>query len=61
MHGGNSDVYGDVEAISSDLAWLEANGFTCLDWSSGSRWRCGNTTCSRPRAWWISTAPHPPL
>jgi predicted kinase len=34
VHGGNSDVYGDVEAIRGDLAWLEANGFTRLDWSS---------------------------
>jgi predicted kinase len=34
VHGGNSDVYGDVEAIRSDLAWLVANGFTRLDWSS---------------------------
>jgi predicted kinase len=34
VHGGNSDVYGDVEAIRGDLAWLESNGFTRLDWSS---------------------------
>ncbi len=34
VHGGNSDVYGDVDAIHGDLAWLEANGFTRLDWSS---------------------------
>jgi len=34
VHGGNSDVYGDVEALRADLAWLEANGFTRLDWSS---------------------------
>jgi len=34
VHGGNSDVYGDVEAIRSDLEWLEANGFTRLSWDS---------------------------
>jgi len=34
VHGDNSDVYGDVDAIHGDLAWLEANGFTRLDWSS---------------------------
>ncbi|MEB3272035.1 MAG: ATP-binding protein [Synechococcus sp.] len=34
VHGGNSDVYGDVEALRGDLAWLEANGFTRLDWKS---------------------------
>ena len=34
VHGGNSDVYGDVAALRGDLAWLEANGFTRLDWSS---------------------------
>ena len=32
VHGGNSDVYADVEAIRADLAWLEANGFFRLDW-----------------------------
>ena len=32
MHGGNSDVYADGEAIRADLAWLEANGFFRLDW-----------------------------
>ena len=31
VHGGNSDVYGDVEAIRADLDWLEANGFHRLD------------------------------
>jgi len=34
VHGGNSEVYGDVEALRADLTWLEANGFTRLDWSS---------------------------
>ena len=34
VHGGNSDIYGDVEAIRGDLTWLEANGFTRLDWES---------------------------
>ena len=34
VHGGNSDVYGDVEALRADLAWLEANGFPRLDWQS---------------------------
>jgi predicted kinase len=34
VHGGNSDGYVDGEAIRSDLAWLEANGFTRLDWQS---------------------------
>ncbi len=34
VHGGNSDVYADVEALRADLAWLEANGFTRLDWQS---------------------------
>lgn len=28
---------------------------------SSSRWRCGSTTSSRPRAWWISTASHQPF
>lgn len=32
IHGGNSDGYGDAEAIRNDLAWLEANGFFRLDW-----------------------------
>ena len=32
VHGGNSEVYSDVEALRADLAWLEANGFTRLDW-----------------------------
>lgn len=36
VHGGNSDVYGDVAALRGDLAWLEANGFTRLDWSSNT-------------------------
>ena len=36
VHGGNSDVYGDVVAIRADLAWLEANGFTRLDWRSNA-------------------------
>ncbi|MFM1900437.1 MAG: hypothetical protein RLZZ216_1013 [Cyanobacteriota bacterium] len=36
VHGGNSEVYGDVEAIRADLVWLEANGFTRLDWSSNA-------------------------
>ncbi len=36
VHGGNSDVYGDVAALRADLAWLEANGFTRLDWSSNA-------------------------
>ena len=36
VHGGNSDVYGDVEAIRGDLAWLEANGFSGFDWRSES-------------------------
>ena len=31
VHGGNSDGYGDAEAIRADLAWLDANGFTRLD------------------------------
>ena len=34
VHGGNSDGYGDVEAIRADLAWLEANGFFRLDWQA---------------------------
>ncbi|MFM7312944.1 MAG: AAA family ATPase [Cyanobium sp.] len=34
VHGGNSEVYGDVEALRADLAWLEANGFTRLDWQA---------------------------
>ena len=34
VHGGNSDVCADVEAIHGDLAWLEANGFTRLDWQA---------------------------
>ncbi|MEB3167305.1 MAG: AAA family ATPase, partial [Synechococcaceae cyanobacterium] len=34
VHGGNSDIYGDAEAIRADLAWLEANGFSRLDWQS---------------------------
>ena len=34
VHGGNSDGYGDVAAIRADLAWLEANGYTRLDWQS---------------------------
>lgn len=34
VHGGNSEVYSDVEALRGDLAWLEANGFTRLDWRS---------------------------
>lgn len=34
VHGGNSDVYGDVEAIRADLDWLAANGFTRLSWDS---------------------------
>jgi predicted kinase len=34
VHGGNSDVYGDVDAIRADLSWLEANGFTSLSWDS---------------------------
>jgi predicted kinase len=34
VHGGNSDVYGDVEALRGDLAWLEASGFTRLDWQA---------------------------
>lgn len=34
VHGGNSDIYGDVEALRADLLWLEANGFTRLDWKS---------------------------
>ncbi|MEB3169096.1 MAG: AAA family ATPase [Synechococcaceae cyanobacterium] len=34
VHGGNSEVYNDVEAIRGDLAWLEANGFTRLDWQA---------------------------
>ncbi|KAF0655147.1 kinase [Cyanobium sp. Copco_Reservoir_LC18] len=32
VHGGNSDGYGDADAIRRDLAWLEANGFFRLDW-----------------------------
>ena len=32
VHGGNSDGYGDADAIRADLAWLEANGFFRLDW-----------------------------
>ncbi|MFN7229667.1 MAG: AAA family ATPase [Synechococcaceae cyanobacterium] len=34
VHGGNSDVYADVEAIRADLAWLAANGFFRLDWQA---------------------------
>ncbi|MCH9714215.1 MAG: WYL domain-containing protein [Cyanobacteria bacterium] len=34
VHGGNSDGYGDVEAVRADLAWLEANGFCRLDWQA---------------------------
>ena len=34
VHGGNSEVYSDVEALRADLAWLEANGFTRLDWQA---------------------------
>ena len=34
VHGGNSEVYSDVEALRGDLAWLEANGFTRLDWQA---------------------------
>ena len=34
VHGGNSDGYGDAEAIRGDLAWLEANGFFRLDWQA---------------------------
>ena len=34
VHGGNADVYADVEAIRGDLAWLEAHGFTRLNWDS---------------------------
>jgi len=34
VHGGNSDGYGDVEAIRADLAWLEANGFFRLDYQA---------------------------
>ena len=34
VHGGNSEAYSDVAALRADLAWLEANGFTRLDWSS---------------------------
>jgi len=36
VHGGNSEVYSDVEALRGDLAWLEANGFTRLDWQPDS-------------------------
>ena len=32
VHGGNSEAYGDVEAIRGDLRWLESNGFTSLNW-----------------------------
>lgn len=34
VHGGNSECYADATAIRADLAWLEANGFTGLDWQS---------------------------
>ncbi|WP_158217059.1 AAA family ATPase [Synechococcus sp. 8F6] len=34
VHGGNSECYADATAIRGDLAWLEANGFTGLDWQS---------------------------
>mgnify|MGYP003336420587 CR=1 FL=1 len=34
VHGGNADVYGDVEAIRGDLAWLRVNGFMSLSWDS---------------------------
>lgn len=34
VHGGNSDVYNNVEALRGDLTWLEANGFTRLDWQA---------------------------
>jgi predicted kinase len=34
VHGGNSEVYSDVEALRGDLAWLETNGFTRLDWQA---------------------------
>ncbi|MFZ9754158.1 MAG: AAA family ATPase, partial [Cyanobium sp.] len=34
VHGGNSDVYGDSDAIRVDLLWLAANGFTRLSWDS---------------------------
>jgi predicted kinase len=32
VHGGFSEVFGDAEALRGDLCWLEANGFTRLDW-----------------------------
>jgi hypothetical protein len=34
VHGGYSEVFGDAEALRGDLSWLEANGFTRLDWDS---------------------------
>lgn len=34
VHGGNSDGYGDAEAIRADLAWLDDNGFFRLDWQA---------------------------
>jgi predicted kinase len=34
VHGGYSEVFGDATALRGDLAWLEANGFTRLDWDS---------------------------
>ncbi|WP_411872056.1 AAA family ATPase [Vulcanococcus limneticus] len=34
IHGGNCECYADVEAIRSDLVWLEENGFFRLDWQS---------------------------
>jgi len=42
VHGGNSDGYGDVEAIRADLAWLEANGFFRLDWQADQPIDLGN-------------------
>ncbi len=32
VHGGYSELFGDAEALRSDLCWREANGFTRLDW-----------------------------
>lgn len=42
VHGGNCEVYGDVEAIRADLAWLESNGFCRLDWQGDQPIDLGN-------------------
>ena len=41
VHGGNSECYGDVVAIRSDLTWLRANGFTSLGADNREPITCG--------------------